>query len=289
MMPLRRFVIHRPAHLREATEMLAHYGENGTRYAGGTELLLAMRHDLLRYPHLIDIKAVAGLDGIERRDSHLHIGAATTHRTIERSAVVREWLPVMAEMAANVANVRVRAAGTLGGNLCFAEPHSDPATLLSALCATVHAQGRAGARTLSVEELLAGAYENSLAPDEVLTGVDVPVPRPSQRVAYLKFQVHERPLLGLALSLDLDNDGEIRQARCAVGCVSPTPCRSTTAETLLDGPADALDPRLQEAAGALADEAALTDDREGSAEYKRHLIGVLLRRAARQCLAGKGG
>ena len=283
MMPLRRFAIHRPADLGEAAEMLEHYGDNGTLYAGGTELLLAMRHDLLRYEHLIDIKAVAGLDGIERRDSHLHIGAGATHRDIERSSVVRELLPVMSEMEANVANVRVRATGTLGGNLCFAEPHSDPATLLLALGGTARAQGKSGERTLAMDELLAGAYENSLAQDEVLTGVDVPLPGPSQRNAYLKFQVHERPLLGLALSLELD-DGEIREARCAVGCVSPTPCRSEAAEGLIVGPVDSVEQRLQEAADVLADQAALTDDREGSAEYKRHLIGVLLRRAAKQCL-----
>lgn len=285
MMPLRRFAIHRPADLREAAEMLDHYGENGSLYAGGTELLLAMRHDLLRYEHLIDIKAVAGLDDVERRDGQLHIGAAVTHRAIERSSVVRELLPVMAEMAANVANVRVRATGTLGGNLCFAEPHSDPATLLLALGGTARAQGKGGERTLSMDGLLAGAYENSLTQDEVLTGVDVPLPGTTQRTAYLKFQVHERPLLGLALMLDLNEDGsEIRAARCAVGCVSPTPCRSETAESLISGPADSVEQRLQEAADTLADEAALTDDREGSAEYKRHLIGVLLRRAAKQCL-----
>ena len=287
MMPLRRFTIHRPGDLREAAEMREHYGENGTLYAGGTELLLAMRHDLLRYEHLIDIKAVAGLDGIERRDSHLHIGAGATHRTIERSPVVRELLPVMAQMESNVANVRVRATGTLGGNLCFAEPHSDPATLRLALGGTARAQGKSGERTLPMDELLAGAYENSLTQDEVLTGVDVPLPAPSQRTAYLKFQVHERPLLGLALVLELSEDGsEIRQARCAVGCVSPTPCRSEAAESLIGGPADSVEQRLQQAANALADEAALTDDREGSAEYKHHLIGVLMRRAAKQCLDG---
>ena len=289
MMPLRRFAIHRPADLGEAAEMLEHYGDNGTLYAGGTELLLAMRHDLLRYEHLIDIKAVAGLDGIERRDGHLYIGAGATHRTVERSAVVRELLPVMSEMEANVANVRVRATGTLGGNLCFAEPHSDPATLLLALGGTARAQGRSGERSLAMDELLAGAYENSLARDEILTGVDVPLPGPSQRNAYLKFQVHERPLLGLALSLELDDgSGDIREARCAIGCVSPTPCRSEAAESLIAGPADSVEQRLQEAGAALADEAALTDDREGSAEYKRHLVGVLLHRAARKCLNGDG-
>ena len=80
MTPLRRFAIHRPADLREAAAMLDHYGETASLYAGGTELLLAMRHDLLRYENLIDVKAVPGLDGIERRGSHLHIGAAATHR-----------------------------------------------------------------------------------------------------------------------------------------------------------------------------------------------------------------
>ena len=96
-------------------------------------------------------------------------------------------------------------------------------------------------------------------------------------------------MLGLALSVDLDDDGaQIREARCAVGCVSPTPCRSSAAESVIAGPADSVEQRLQEAAGALAGEASLTDDREGSAEYKRHLIGVLLRRAARQCLDGNG-
>ena len=138
-----------------------------------------------------------------------------------------------------------------------------------------------------MDALLAGAYENSLAQDEVLTGVDVPLPGPSEHTAYLKFQVHERPLLGLALSLKLD-DGEIRDARCAVGCVSPTPCRSETAENLIAGATDSLEQRLQDAADALADEASLTDDREGSAEYKHHLIGVLLRRAAKKCLNGGG-
>ena len=85
-----------------------------------------------------------------------------------------------------------------------------------------------------------------------------------------------------------DDGGEIREARCAVGCVSPTPCRSAAAEGLIAGPADSVEQRLQEAADALADEAALTDDREGSAEYKRHLIGVLLRRAEKKCLNGNG-
>jgi carbon-monoxide dehydrogenase medium subunit len=183
-------------------------------------------------------------------------------------------------MERNVANVRVRAAGTLGGNLCFAEPHSDPANLLLALDAKAKVQGRSGERALAMDELIAGAYETSLAQDEILAGVEIPLPPKSHKAAYLKFQIHERPTLGLALVLDLDESGRtIRKARAVVGCVSPKPCRSEKAEALLAGERDKVEKQLPDAAKALADAADPVDDLEGSAEYKRHLIDVFLRRA----------
>jgi len=155
--------------------MLAEFGEKGRLYAGGTELLLAMKHDLLRYEHLVDVKTVPGLDKIEAKNSSLHIGGTVTHRVIENSPLVRERLPVMAEMARQIANVRVRATGTLGGNICFAEPHSDPATLLLALGAKARVQGRNGERTLAMNEILVGAYETALAADEILTAIEIPL------------------------------------------------------------------------------------------------------------------
>ena len=286
MMPLRRFQLHQPKTVKEAAEMLAHYGENGRLYAGGTELLLAMKHDLLRYEHLVDVKTVPGLNEIEIGNSSLHIGATATHRAIEQSSPVREKFPVLAGMANHVANVRVRSTGTLGGNLCFAEPHSDPATLLLALQAHVHVQGRSGERTLGLDELIVGAYETALASDELLLGINIPLIAKTQRAAYLKFQIKERPTLGLALVLDLDeSDRSITNARAAVGSVSPKPCRSDQADALLVGPREKVEKQLADAAEALADAADPVDDLEGSAEYKRHLIGVYLRRAFRQALA----
>lgn len=284
MMPLRRFQIHQPRAIAEAAEMLGHYGEKGKLYAGGTELLLAMKHDLLRYEHLVDIKTVPGLDKIETNGSSLRIGALTTHRSIERSPLVRERLAVMAEMEAGIANVRVRASGTLGGNLCFAEPHSDPATLLFALEAKAQIQGKKGERKVSMNQFITGAYETALAQDEILTGVEIPLPAKSQRAAYLKFQIHERPTLGLALVLELDGGGAIAKARAVVGSVSPTPCRSEKADALLVGQRKEVENRLPDAAQALAEAAEPVDDLEGSAEYKRHLIGVFLRRALAQAL-----
>jgi carbon-monoxide dehydrogenase medium subunit len=181
-------------------------------------------------------------------------------------------------METRVANVRVRASGTLGGNLCFAEPHSDPATLLLALGAKVNVQGKAGARSMAIDKLITGSYETSLAPDEIMTGVEIPVLAKSQRAAYLKFQLKERPTLGLALVMDLDGD-TIKKASAVVGSVSAVPTESEKANGLLVGSKAQVEKQLGDAAQALADAADPLDDLEGSAEYKRHLIGVFLKRA----------
>jgi len=284
MMPLRKFTIHQPKTIADASQMLAQFGDKGRLYAGGTELLLAMKHDLLRYEHLIDVKTIPDLNQIEVKNGALVIGTAATHRAIERSALVQQNLPVLATMAANVANIRVRASGTLGGNLCFAEPHSDPATLLTALGAKVAVQGKSATRSVAVDKLITGAYETSLAGDELLASVQIPLPAKSQRAAYLKFQLKERPTLGLALVLDLDGDA-IKKASAVVGSVSAVPTQSDKANALLIGARSQVEKQLDAAAEALAQVADPIDDLEGSAEYKRHLIVVFLRRAFTKALA----
>jgi carbon-monoxide dehydrogenase medium subunit len=284
MMPLRKFSIHQPKSVGEASQMLAQYGEKGRLYAGGTELLLAMKHDLLRYEHLVDVKTIPDLNKIELKNGALMIGGSATHRAIERSALVKQSLPVLAEMETKVANIRVRACGTLGGNLCFAEPHSDPATLLTALGAKAHVQGKAGTRTVAMDKLITGAYETSLASDELLIGVEIPVLTKTQRAAYLKFQLKERPTLGLALLLDLDGDN-IKKASAVVGSVSVAPTQSDKANGLLTGARAQVEKQLGNAAEALAQAADPVDDIEGGADYKRHLIGVFLRRAFTKALS----
>jgi carbon-monoxide dehydrogenase medium subunit len=286
MMLLRRFEIHQPASVREASEMLAYYGDEASFYAGGTELLLAMKHDVLRYRHLIDIKVIPGLDAIEAVNGTIRMGATATHRALERSPLLKSHLPVFVEMEKLVANTRVRNTGTIGGNLCFAEPHSDPATLLLALGATVIAEGQNGRREIPINDFFVGSYETRLERGELLTAVNVPAAKPQQRAAYLKFQVHERPMLGLALALETPDAGEsFSGARVALGCVSPHPRRSAEAESLLVGSREVVEGNLLSAADALAEAADLSDDHEGSADYKRNLIQVFLRRAFHKAVA----
>ena len=284
MMPLRKFAIHQPKTIAEASQMLGEFGEKGRLYAGGTELLLAMKHDLLRYEHLVDVKTIPDLNKIGLQNGSLMIGSTATHRAIERSPVVKQNLPVLAEMETKVANVRVRASGTLGGNLCFAEPHSDPATLLVALGAKAHVQSKAGAKSVMIEKLITGAYETSLASDELLAAVEIPIATKTQRAAYLKFQLKERPTLGLALVLDVDGDN-IRKATAVVGSVSAVPTQSNKANGLLTGVRAQVEKQLGDAAEALAEAADPIDDIEGSADYKRQLIGVFLRRAFTRALS----
>ena len=285
MTTLSRFEIHQPATVLEASQMLAHYGDEAGIYAGGTELLLAMKHSALNYRHLIDLKVVPGLNSIEVSDGSLEIGATSTHRSIEHSATVRQHQSVLAEMESQVANVRVRATGTLGGNLCFAEPHSDPATLLLVLGGAVKVEGAKGAREIPVGELISGAYASNLQPGEILTKITVPCAKPSHRAGYMKFQVHERPTLGLGLWLETPDDGRtFTSARVAVGCVCPFPTRGLNAEKLLTGARAEVEKRLPETADAIADAAELLDDYEGSAEYKRHLIHVFLGRVFHKAL-----
>jgi carbon-monoxide dehydrogenase medium subunit len=289
--PLPPFTIDQPTTLEEASRLLADGGEDVRPYAGGTELLLMMKQGGLRYERLVDVKTIPGLDTIELRDGALWIGALATHLALERSPLLREHLPALAELEGKVANPRVRASGTIGGNLCFAEPHSDPATLLLCLDARAHLHGPDGDRVLPIDELIVGPYETALAEGELLRALEIPLRGPGWRADYRKFQVRERPMLGLALALELDESaGAITAARVAVGSASPTPRRAPEAEALLVGRLAEVAGRLGAAADAVTEAAELLDDLDGAAEYKAHLIGVFLRQAfARLTNAGRGG
>jgi carbon-monoxide dehydrogenase medium subunit len=281
------FMMAQPESVAEASTLLAEHEGTASLYAGGTELLLAMKEGLLGYDLLIDVKTISELNVLQVDDGQLLIGAAVTHAQLERSPLVWEALPALAAVERRVANPRVRATGTLVGNLCFAEPHSDPATLLLCLDAQVVVESQGEARTLGLDAFLVGAYETAIADDELVTRVVIPLPGRQRRIGYEKFIIHERPTLGLAVVFDTDDTGEaISGARVAVGCVSPTPCRSAAAEAVLTGPLDTIEARLDEAAAALAADAALLDDADGSAAYKEELIRVFLRRATRSALNG---
>jgi len=279
---LQPFRLEEPESVEEASALLAQYGEAARIYAGGTELLLVMKEGLLHYERLINIKPIAGLSGIRIADGTLCIGAATPHRLLERSPEVRASFPALAKMEAHVANVRVREVGTLGGNLCFAEPHADPGTLLQVYDASVQIERQDGSRMLALEDFFIGSFEVALAEDELLTTIQVPALPVHTAVAYLKFGFLERPSVGVAVAVTATTDG-VQGVRLAVGCVGPVPRRMREAEAMLSNRVLA-DVRANLAsAGQLAGrEADAITDLHGAADYKAYLVGVLLRRAFEQ-------
>ena len=284
---LRRFRLEEPDSVREVSELLARFGESAKLYAGGTELLLAMKEGLVHYEQLINVKGVPGLNDVRVEDETIRIGALCTHHQLETSPVLKQHLPAFAKLEERVANVRVRQVGTLGGNLCFAEPHADPGTLLIALGATMVAEKGGSKREIPVEAFFVDAYETSLEPDEVLTEIHVPAPAERSGIAYMKFGYLERPSVGVAVAFTLDGgESAIGDIKIAVGCAGPAPKRVPQAEEFLKGKSTEEAQRNIARAGEVAGKAAdAISDLHGSQEYKEHIVAVMLKRAFQQALS----
>ncbi len=281
---LRRFRLEEPESVAEAAELLGRFGESAKVYAGGTELLLAMKEGLVEYERLINVKKLTGLSDVTIADGALVIGALCTHHQLENSPVLKDKLPALTKLEQNVANVRVRQVGTIGGNLCFAEPHADPGTLLIALGAKMTAEKSSSKREIAAEDFFVDAYETALQADEVLTKIHIPVPVPNARSAYLKFGYLERPSVGVAVAFNLN--GGVSGVKIAVGCAGPAPRRVAEAEALLEGKSKDEALRHVAEAGAAAGRAAQAiSDLHGSQEYKEHIVGVLLKRAFQSALS----
>jgi aerobic carbon-monoxide dehydrogenase medium subunit len=279
------FELHRPTSVEEASRLLDQLGDDAVVYSGGTELLLVMKLGFADYPHLVDVKRIAELRRLEVSDGVLEVGAAITHREVERSEVVRERWPALASMERGVGNLRVRCMGTIGGNLCFADPHSDPATFLLATGGSlVCRRGDGPPRELPVEDFVQGPYQPALEPGELLTALRLPEAGGRAGIAHEKLSLHERPAVTVTCLAHVD-DGQVSSARLAVGSVGNRPQRALDAEAVLVGaPADALGGRESAAAEAAAEAADPVEDANGSVEYKRQLVRVLVKRCVRSAV-----
>ena len=283
---LRRFRLEEPESVQAAAQLLARYGESARIYAGGTELLLVMKEGLAHYERLVNVKKIPNLDQVRQDNGVISIGALSTHRQLSLSPAAQRRLPAFAAMEANVANIRVREVGTIGGNLCFAEPHADPGTMLLVLAARLVAAKETGSREIPIDNFFVDAYETRLEPDEILTEIRVPLLPARSGVVYLKFGYLERPSVGVALFLSLnENANSIAEARIAVGCVGPIPKRIQEAESLLKGKSvDEASRSIADAGAAAARASQAISDLHGSQDYKEHIVGVLLKRAFQQAV-----
>jgi carbon-monoxide dehydrogenase medium subunit len=273
----------------EAVAALKGGGEDGRIIAGGTALVPLMKHSVLRPSLLVSIARVPGLANIAPAASGgLRIGSVATHWAVSHATLVQERSPLLACACARVASPTVRSMGTLGGNLCYGESASDPSPALLALRATVRLHGPDGARTVPITEFFTGFYETALREAEVLTGVDVPAMPAGARWRYLKWTPRaqeDKALVGLAALLVLDGR-RCRVARLGLGGVGASPVVLARAEQVLEGQ-ELDETTIARAADAAAGEVEPMDDLQGSAEYRREMLRIWLRRVVAGLAEGR--
>ena len=276
------FEYERASSVEDALALLERLGPEARIVAGGHSLLPMMKLRLATPEYLVDINDLAGeLSYIRRENGHLAIGALTRHRELLESEELAELFPIFNDAERVIADPVVRNRGTIGGALCQADPSED----LSAVCAAAHAQlvirGRAGERTVSMDDLHQGPYETAVGDAEMLTEIRLPI-QPNAGSAYEKVErrAGDWAVAAAGAALWMDN-GTIGDAGIGLAAVGSDALHAMQAEEALAGqqPSDEL---FDRAASLAAENCSPSEDQRGPEDYKRHLAGELTKRALRR-------
>jgi aerobic carbon-monoxide dehydrogenase medium subunit len=278
----------RPETVEEALREREKYGRDALPIAGGQSLLVLLRNKLIDPKILIDLQTLDELQGMKRRDNGLSIGAMTTIHDLASSADVQRLAPILAQGASKVGSTAIRNLGTIGGNLCHNEPGADLPPALLALNAAVELRSGKGTRKVPLREFFRSYFETVVTPEELLCGVEIPKLPEGASGVYLKHAISSEDLAiaGVAVVL-VPNEkqaGAMREVRIGLGGVSPVPLRATIAESLLNG-AVLSDEVIREAGELAAAETEPMTDPHASADYRRKMVKVLVRRAIAAAMA----
>jgi carbon-monoxide dehydrogenase medium subunit len=276
-----------PGTVEEALSLLSRYKGEAKIIAGGQSMLVVMRQGLLAPEYVVDIKGIPALDYMtyDEREG-LRMGALTTHRAIEKSPLIQKQFRVLSEMERNLATIQTRNWGTLGGNLCHGDPAGDPAPVLIALGGKLRLKSSSGERIVAMEGFSKDMLEVDLEPDEMLIEIQVPTPRPHTGVAHEKLMVMQGDagIVGAAVSITLEpKEGVCEDARIVISNAASVPLRVIEAEKRLIGKV-VNDHSLAEAGEIASAKADPPSDVHASAEYRREMVKVFVRRAAVKAL-----
>jgi CO/xanthine dehydrogenase FAD-binding subunit len=276
-----KFEVLEPQTVDEALSLLSANPEETRVIAGGQSLLLMIRSGLLMPRFLVSLNALTELSQIRRTTGNrIHIGSTVTHRQVLSSPIISEAAGLLAQAVFRIGSTPVRNFGTLGGNLCHNEMGSDPPPALLALDASVECASSRGRRQLPIRELFTGYFETCLAADEMLVGIEISAH--SMGGVYLKHALRggDLAIAGVAAAATL-HDGACSDLRIAVGGVGPVPFRLDKAESLLNGKSWRAD-MIDEAAAIAADACDPISDAHASADYRRKMARVFVKRALQQ-------
>ncbi len=278
------FTYLKPGTVEEALAMLSDHVDECKIICGGQSLLIVMRQGLVAVDYLIDIKGLKELDYIKFDEKEgLKIGATTTHHKIETSDVLKKYYPVLPAMEERLASIQVRNWGTIGGNLAHADAAGDPAPVLITLDASITVGSKDGKRTMKLEDFYTDLFETAMEHNEMVLEVQVPPMAPKSACAYKKFNLlqNDMGVCAVAVKIAVDAAGTCTDARIVLGNAGVTPIRAKSGEAVLVG--KKLDDALFAAAGqAAAGDADPVSDIHASDDFRRHLIGVMTKRMAKQ-------
>jgi aerobic carbon-monoxide dehydrogenase medium subunit len=268
-MKMTAFAYHRADSVEDALRLHAAAGEGARYVAGGQSLLAALSFRLDEPSALIDISRIGALRGIALAGGVLRIGALTRHAEVLSSRVIARHLPLITEAMAHVAHPAIRNRGTFGGSVALADPAAEMPACCLALGATMLAVGPGGARRIAVDDFFLGLYQTALAPGEILTAVEIPLPATGTRFGFgeLARRHGDYAMAGIALAVGPGN----ASARIALFGVSDRPLRSPAAEAALIAGGDA--------AAVATEGLEVFGDLNAAEATKRHYASVLLRRA----------
>jgi carbon-monoxide dehydrogenase medium subunit len=273
------FSYHRAKSLAEASQLLQQVGDESRVLAGGQSLIPLMKMRLARPTALVDINFVAGLNEIQSRNGDLRFGALVRHTDIEMSECVAA-VPILHDCAAGIADVQVRNQGTIGGSLAEADPSGDWGATLLTLETSLQCAGPQGERSIKLEDFITDAYTTVLAHNELVREVIVKKPPRNSGGAYLAFK-RSAPVYATAsaaVQVMLDGKDICKDLRIVLGCVGLTAIRAKQAEAELRG--KNIDGKtIQRVTEAAREAAEPQSDMRGSADYKRALVGALVKRA----------
>ena len=285
-MRLPKFEYLDPKTIEEACSLLSQHGDKARLIAGGTDLLIIMKHKEVTPEYLVGLKGIPNLDSIDADAEGVRIGALATLRSIGNSAVVRERFPFLADIAGKMATHQIRNMGTIGGNICNAAPSADTAPSLICLGAKAKLVGPKKERIVAVEEFFTGPGETVLKAGEILTEIQVPNQPAHTGGAYLRLTrlSVDLAVVGVAALVTLEGKGGLcKEARIALGAVAPTPIRAKKAEGVITGK-KIENGLIEEAAQIASEEARPITDVRGSAPYRTDIVRVLTKRAIGQAL-----
>ena len=278
-----RFDYQEPTTLRKTFALMEKYGDDARVIAGGTSLIIMMRQRLLMPKVVISLGRIPKFDRITyNQKDGLRIGAGARHRDIELSPAVHKHYPLLHETFRKVAQPRIRNMGTVGGNLAGGDPLTDPGASLIALDAEVTLTSSKGQRRLRLDEFFIDYYQTALEPGELLTEIHVPPPqRPGwSHIKFTPRSIEDFATVGVAITLQAKN-GTCEDVRLGLNSVASTIVRARKAEEVLRGK-PITDATLQEMGEVASTECDPVDDNRGSADYKRDMVKVLVRRAGEE-------